>query len=189
MAKNPKKPGRPTQTIGEIQAIVAAGGVESLTTYEYGIWERTERRRAANVKPVKVLRKRGRPLPVDQRIAKIRHNELCLLEAKQATGEKLTGADHAFLREVIAAEAESRSIFGTRELVQESLEKRLQLARLQVFDVYIDLVRNGKGIARLQAAGALKQWADEECPAVPYKANPLGLRIVTHPEAKQQAVV
>lgn len=112
------------------------------------------------------IEKERAEIPIDERIKQLRNRDLFLIEEKQARGETLTESDRKIIREIRAENAENKTVSSTREDVQLSLEKRLQLARLESFEETLRLLRSSKrDDVRMSAAQALKAWADAEEPA------------------------
>ena len=113
-------------------------------------------------------KQRGRPkkpLPIPVEVDNIYRVALDQLKARQANGEKLTGADYAFLDKMAAADTQKANAAMTREIVQGSIDKKLQFARIKSFHVLSDLLDNPtREDVRMQAALALKKWADDEEP-------------------------
>ncbi len=102
---------------------------------------------------------------LEEQVDLIYRTALLEIVKRQAAGDKLTGADYAFLEKVTNAESEKKSAFGTREVVQGSIDKQVQFARIKSFHKLNHLLDNSKrDDVCLQAALALKKWADEEEP-------------------------
>lgn len=146
----------------------------SLSIDEIEALERYKRLTAkkSDVKPRKAKR-RGRPESVEKSIERIRKTELAQLQDKQARGETLTAANYAFIREVLAAEADKKN--GAKVGPGDPLEKRLAAAKIEAFDHLLDLMRTGRGTSRLEAAKTLKLWAQEECHE---ELEPITLKVI-----------
>ena len=150
------------------------------------IEERGLRARAANGDPVAIerlakrIKKSNGPAKQEtlvERIERLRHSDLDLIEGKQARGETLTASDREAMQEILSAITAKNTPAQARETVQISIEKALPVVRRKAFDELNRLLETStRDDVRLNAAVKLKEWCDAEQPAEePYvlaAANP-----------------
>ena len=115
--------------------------------------------------------------PNEKLLERIFKKSLVDIANRQDVDGRLSVADVKIMAEISKAEAIGKSLAATREIVQGSLEKQIQLAREEAFYTALIVMRTSKsGAERLNAAVFVKEWSDAEAPAEePYvlaAANP-----------------
>ncbi len=120
----------------------------------------------------------AKPKTLEERIEAQRQRDLDSIDTKLDNNISLTASDRKMQADMLESVASQKSVAAVREIVQGSIDKRLQLARVKSFHVLYDMLDNSKREdVRIQAALALKKWADDEEPA------PEGYTFVeAHPE-------